>query len=60
MWLDILNKPKQRKAFNLFRDNLMNVTDYYDNEVEQVNTHPYLVTEKERVRYNSEVLRKIT
>ena len=34
MWSYILNKPKQGKAFRLFRGELMNVPEDYDDEVE--------------------------
>ena len=45
MWLDILNKLKQGKSFLLFRGELMNSPDYYEYEVEYINTHPGLIAE---------------
>ena len=43
MWSDILNKPKQDKAFSLFITELMNFLEDYDDEVEWINTHPDLL-----------------
>ena len=33
MWSYILNKPKQSKAFRIFRGELLNVTEDYDEEL---------------------------
>ena len=43
MWLDILTKPKQGKAFQEFRGRLMNVPEDYDEKIEYLNTHPDLL-----------------
>ena len=40
MWADVLNKPKQGKAFREFRAFLMNVPVNYDDELERARTHP--------------------
>lgn len=40
MWADVLNKPKQGKAFREFRAFLMNVPTNYDDEIERERTHP--------------------
>ncbi len=62
MWSDVLNKPKQGKAFREFRGHLMNVPEDYDDEAEHLNTHPSLLPpadEGEKVlEADSEVLTK--
>ena len=44
MWSDILNKPNQGKDFHIFRCELMNVPEDYDDRAEQSNTHPELLS----------------
>ena len=39
----MLTKPKQGKAFQVFRGQLMNVAEDYDNKIEHFNTHPDLL-----------------
>ena len=39
MWSDNLDKPNEGKDFCLFRGELMNVPEYYDDKVERSNTH---------------------
>ena len=46
MWSDILNKPNQGKDFCLFRGELINIPEDYDDEVEQINNHPELIAEE--------------
>ena len=43
MWSDILNKPKQGKAFRVFRSHVMNCSEDYDDDVERIKTHPLLL-----------------
>ena len=39
VWLDAVIKPKQGKAFCVFRGQLMDVPEDYDDQVECLNTH---------------------
>ena len=57
---NILEKPKEGNWFCLFRDELMNVPDYYDNEVEFINTRLDLLDKEETIISRSEVLSQIT
>ena len=43
MWGDVLNKPKQGTPYQIFRDELMNAPEVYDDEKERLNTHPDLL-----------------
>ena len=47
MWADVLNKPKQGKAFRVDRSYLMNVPEDYDDEAERLQTHPELLPKDE-------------
>ena len=40
MWADVLNKPKQGTPCWVFRAELMNILEMYDDEKEHLNTHP--------------------
>ena len=44
MWSDVLTTPKQGIAFRMFRGQLMNVSEDYDDEIESLNTHPDLLS----------------
>ena len=59
MWSDILNKPKQDKAFSLFITELMNFLEDYDDEVEWINTNSHVLAEEDRNISISEVLSQI-
>ena len=43
MWSDVLTKPKQCIAFQVFRGQLMNVSEDYHGKIERVNPHPDLL-----------------
>ena len=38
MWYDVLSKPKQGIAFQVFHGKLMNVSEDYDDKIERLNT----------------------
>ena len=43
MWINMNNKPKQRKPFRIDRSKLMNVPTDYDHGEERANNHPNLL-----------------
>ena len=43
MWCDILTKPKQGVVFRKFWGHLMNIPEDYDDDIEQLATHPLLL-----------------
>jgi hypothetical protein len=45
MWSDVLTKPKQGKGFRADRSMLMNCAENYDDDAEQLRTHPKLLPE---------------
>ena len=45
MWSDIHNKPKQGKTFCLFRGELINAPEDYDDEVKRGDTNTKLIAE---------------
>ena len=52
-------KKNQGKSFHIYRGELLNVPEYYDDEAECSINHLGLLTEYYKVTSSSEVLRKI-
>ena len=57
MWENVLNNPKGGRPFRLDRSYLMNVSADYDNNMELLKTHPYLLPEADRILSNSRCMR---
>ena len=60
MWGDVLNKPKQGTPYQIFRDELMNAPEVYDDEKERLNTHPDLPDNGEETLDGNHPLQELT
>ena len=61
MWADVNTKPTQVKRFRFMRDQVMGISEDYDDDVERRRTHPLLLPKIESERLSAidgEVLEK--
>ena len=60
MWTDVLNTPKKGTPYRVFRGELMNVPELYDDKKEHLNMHPDLLDNAKETLGGNHPLQELT